>query len=174
MSHFYATLPKELQDLSLHEAIRLYENGPAKIQDAITGLSHEQLNSFPIPGTWSIQQIVVHLLDSDILASVRMKRVIAENDPTLELYDESAFARKLGYDRMDLDLVMDLFVQNRRLNASILRLLQPAEFDRTGLHPEFGPITLRQLLNAYIFHVDHHLSFIKKKRELVVATPSAS
>ena len=36
--------------------------------------------AFPIPGTWSIQQIIMHLMDSDLIASDRMNfaKVIAE------------------------------------------------------------------------------------------------
>lgn len=169
MSHFYASVPKTLNDLSIAEAIDRYEAGPEQVRDAIRGLSCEQTNAFPIPGTWSIGQIVVHLLDSDIMATVRMKRIIAEEQPELGLYDESAYARKLSYDRMDLDLVCDVFALNRKLTASILRLLPDASFDNIGTHPEFGRITLRELLDAYIHHVDHHMAFIEKKREMVMA-----
>src|SRR4051812_36930394 len=56
--------------------IELYAAGASEPQRAIRGLSRAQLNSFPIPGTWSIQQIVMHLMDSDLIASYRMKRLI--------------------------------------------------------------------------------------------------
>jgi hypothetical protein len=50
------------------------------------------MRAFPVPGTWSIQQIVLHMMDSDLIASDRMKRVIAEDRPTLIGYNETAFS----------------------------------------------------------------------------------
>ena len=43
----------------------------------IRGLTAQELNSFPVPGTWSVQQVIFHLMDSDLICSDRMKRVIA-------------------------------------------------------------------------------------------------
>ena len=79
-----------------------YVAGAAKPAQAIAGLSREQLNAFPVPGTWSIQQIVIHLMDSDLIGADRMKRVAAENRvPTLIGYDETAFAKELFYGELD-------------------------------------------------------------------------
>ena len=61
---------------------------PAK---AIQGLSPAELNAVPIPGKWSVQQVIIHLLDSDLVGTDRMKRVIAEDKPTLLAYNETLF-----------------------------------------------------------------------------------
>jgi hypothetical protein len=42
---------------------------------AIAGLSPAELDAFPVPGTWSIRQIIVHLWESDLAASHRMRRI---------------------------------------------------------------------------------------------------
>ena len=61
-----------------------YADGGDKLTEAIAGLSEEQMAAFPVPGTWSIQQIVLQLLDSDLIGAERMKRVTAEDDPLLD------------------------------------------------------------------------------------------
>ncbi|MEX2112009.1 MAG: DinB family protein, partial [Pirellulales bacterium] len=148
--------------------IEQYAAGAVQPAAAIAGLSREQLNAFPVPGTWSIQQIVVHLMDSDLIGADRMKRVAAEDrPPTLIGYDESAFANKLFYDELDPNMACDVFAKNRLLTAEILRRLPAAAFQRTGNHNEHGVMTLAELLANYVEHLNHHLKFIHQKRKLL-------
>src|SRR6476620_8962199 len=94
-----------------------FETGGQKVKAAIAGLSREDLLAFPVPGTWSIQQIVLHIVDSDLVLSDRMKRVIAEDKPLLIGYDESKFAARLHYDALDTGLACEIFAANRRLTG---------------------------------------------------------
>lgn len=134
---------------------------------AIEGLSDKDLNALPIPGTWSIQQIVVHLMDSDLIASDRMKRLIAMDNPTITAYDETAFSQKLNYDKTDVRLAAEIFEKNRILHAALLRSLPDAAFNRTGNHTERGKITLADLVKMYAGHVDSHMKHLRKKREML-------
>lgn len=60
-----------------------YAGGGIVLHAAIRGLSAANLDAVPVPGSWSIRQIVLHLMDSDLIASDRMKRVIAQENPML-------------------------------------------------------------------------------------------
>jgi uncharacterized damage-inducible protein DinB len=144
-----------------------YGAGAEALGRAIAGLTREDLVAYPVPGTWSIQQIVLHLMDSDLIASDRMKRVIAEENPTLIGFDESAFARGLFYDQLDASLAADVFAKNRLLTAEILRRLPDAAFERFGTHNERGRVTLADLLQTMVGHLDHHLGFLREKRRLL-------
>jgi uncharacterized damage-inducible protein DinB len=147
--------------------IETFAQGGQVLREAVAGLSRAQLTAFPIPGTWSIHQIVVHLMDADAVAVDRMKRVAAMNNPLLIGYDESAYIEKLSPHEMSLDDCLALFDLNRRLMAGILRRLPDEAFDRTGVHNEAGKVTLGGLVESYIRHLDHHLAFIHKKRAMV-------
>jgi hypothetical protein len=150
------------------DLIERYAAGANKLGPAIAGLSREQLNAFPVPGTWSIQQIVLHLMDSDLIGSDRMKRVAAEEKPpTLIGYDESAFARGLFYEDLDPRLACEVFQKNRLLTAEVLRRLPEAAFARTGHHNEHGCVSLADLVETYVGHLDHHLKFVHEKRRLL-------
>lgn len=141
------------------------------VHDATQGLSREQLLSMPIPGTWSIQQIALHLVDSDLVISDRMKRVIAEESPPLIGYDESLFAKHLFYEEADVAQAAQLFELNRRHTHAILTRLPDAAFTRVGLHSERGPLTLEQLLRGGIDHLEGHMVHARKKRAMVLGNP---
>ena len=112
------------------DLIARYSAGGPLLAQSIAGLSPQELTAFPVPGTWSIQQIVLHLLDSDLVASQRMKQIIAEDNPTLVAWDETAFAERLSYNELDPHLAAELFAGNRRLTAEMLRR-QPASAFRS-------------------------------------------
>lgn len=145
---------------------RYFQGGPL-VRQAIEGLAKPDLNAFPIPGAWSIQQIVLHLMDSDLIGADRMKRVAAENRPTLIGYNESEFANRLYGQELDAVMAAQIFDLNRQMTAAMLRPLPDASFARVGRHNERGDVTLEQLLVGYIDHLDHHLRFIRQKRELL-------
>jgi hypothetical protein len=146
---------------------RYVQDAPT-LRRSIAGLARDDLNAVPVPGTWSIQQIVLHLMDSDLIGADRMKRVAAEpTPPALIGYDESAFARGLFYDQLDPQTACDVFEKNRLLTAEILRRLPDEAFRRKGHHNEHGEMTLAELLQNYVAHLEHHLKFIREKRRLL-------
>ena len=146
-----------------------YEAGGLKLRQAISGLTREDLLAKPPAewkvGLWSIQQVVMHLMDSDLIWAARIKCMIAEENPTIIGYDESRFAANLLYDEQDVSLAVEIFDLNRRQFAKVLRKLPPAAFARTGQHSERGMITVEQSMHGEVEHLDHHVKFIHAKRE---------
>jgi DinB superfamily len=131
---------------------------------AVAGLTRDDLLAHPIPGTWSVQEVILHLMDSDLVGSDRMKRVIAEPNPTLLAYDENLWVKHLGYDRADTATACEVFRLNRNMTAAILRRLPDAAFERTGNHTERGIESLARLVDGYVDHLHHHLKFVREKR----------
>ena len=148
-----------------HNAIDLYARGIGLLSYAAEGLTQPELLSRPGPGNWSTVEVLVHLLDSDLVSSDRMKRVIAEETPPLVAYDENKWATRLHYEAQPTGTAAMLFDLNRRHMLEVLRRLDGAAFQRTGLHSERGPLTLAQLVQGAADHLDHHLRFIYEKRE---------
>jgi uncharacterized damage-inducible protein DinB len=145
--------------------IEQYEHGGDKLRQVVQGLTHDDLHALPVPGTWSIQQIIIHLLDSDLVLADRMKRVIAEDKPALLAFDENRWAKQLAYDFRSADDAVALFGLNRKQMAEVMRRLPDEAFARTGTHNERGVQTLEQIVGFAVEHLDHHLKFARDKRE---------
>jgi hypothetical protein len=153
--------------MSHADAIRRYAEGGKLLSTAVEGLSREHLFAYPIPNTWSIQQIVVHMCDSDLVGTDRMKRVIAEDVPLLVNYDENAWAKHLDYDRIDAQQASQLFALNRAYMTSRLERLPEAAFSRYGIHTQVGKKTLGDMVAGYAEHLDGHLAHLWKKRKML-------
>ena len=70
-----------------------YRAGYAAVVDALAGADDAALDRRPGPGTWSAREIVHHLADSEMTSAIRLRRLIAEENPTIVGYDQEAFAR---------------------------------------------------------------------------------
>jgi uncharacterized damage-inducible protein DinB len=149
------------------QLIDRYLSDATKLSNSIEGLSRDEMLAFPVPGTWSIQQIVLHLVDSDLVLADRMKRVIAEERPLLIGFDETKFAARLHYESQDAALAAAIFRDNRRQMAEVLKRLPPAAFERVGIHSERGKVTLADLVANAVNHLEHHLKFLREKRKLL-------
>jgi len=144
-----------------------YEHGGLKLRQAIQGLQREDLLAFPVAGTWSIQQIVLHLADTEGVLTDRMKRIIAEERPTLLSFDETRWTSHLHYHDQSAEDAAALLELMRRQMARVLRALPDDAFDRQGIHNEAGPQRLGEIVRKAASHLDHHLKFIVDKREML-------
>ena len=142
-----------------------YAAGPKSLREAVAGMTSEQLQARPIPGKWTTLEVVCHLADFEPIYLDRMKRVIAENEPTMFGGDPDVFARRLAYDQREIQEELDLISACRAQMARLLRTLSPADFQRRGIHNEAGPLTLLELLRRVTEHLPHHVQFIREKRQ---------
>lgn len=150
---------------TLPQLIDAYLQGPQKLRQAVKGMTQEQLVARPIAGKWSSLEVVCHLCDFEPVYADRMKRVIAEDRPTLLGADEKQFAASLAYHERDLEEELSIVEMTRQQMARILRTLKPEALQRVGVHNEVGPRTLEQLLTTITNHIDHHVKFIHEKRK---------
>jgi len=148
--------------------IEHYAAGGEKLSMAIRGLTREDLLAVPPAdanvGRWSIQQVVIHCLDSDLIATDRLKRMIAEDNPTIVGYDENRFVQNLYYPEQPAETAVQIVDLNRKVFVNVLRRLPATAWERKGTHNERGVITVAGYLKSTVDHLDHHLSFIHKKR----------
>jgi uncharacterized damage-inducible protein DinB len=145
--------------------IEQYLDGPKKLRAAVAGMSREQVLARPIAGKWSTLEVVAHLADFDPIYADRMKRVIAEDNPTLVGADEKHFAAALCYHDRDLQEELAIIEATRSQLARILRKLPESACQRVGNHTERGQLTLEKLLGGVTEHVLHHMKFIAEKRQ---------
>jgi len=152
------------------DLIDQYAAGPEKLSLGIRGLTREDLLTAPAAdagpelGKWSIQQVVMHMCDSEQCYADRMKRVIAEENPILQAYDENRWAENLRYEDQDAQRAIELINLLRMQMAVILRRTPESAFTRAGQHTERGKVTLQNLLETSVKHLEHHLRFIHAKR----------
>jgi hypothetical protein len=142
-----------------------YLAGPDILATAVARMSDEQLNACPIAGKWSTRQVICHVADFEVIYADRLKRVIAEDCPTLFDGDPDTLASGLAYSVRPVGIELDMIAAVRRHMTTILRELKATDFQRTGNHSEAGNLTLETLLQRISDHIPHHVRFIAEKRK---------
>ena len=116
-----------------------YLTGAADVQDAVAGITDAELDRVPAPpDEWTARMVAHHLADSEAMAYIRLRRLIAEDEPVIHAYDEPEWARRLHYDR-PIGTSLDVLVAVRAASLGLLERLTRAEWSRRGTHTESGP-----------------------------------
>jgi hypothetical protein len=147
--------------------IEAYSGGAKQLRDAMRPTVDADLDVRPIKGKWSIREVVCHLADSEIVYADRMKRVIAEDNPTFFEADPDLFRPALYCPRRPPDKELDVLEAIRAHMLPILQCCNADDFQRTGVHSLDGPMTLRTLLERITAHVPHHIAFIEAKLQAI-------
>jgi hypothetical protein len=140
-----------------------YKAGFAEIVKALEGADDAALDRRPGPGKWSAREIVHHLADSEMTSAIRLRRLLAEDNPTIVGYDEAEFARRLHYGR-PIASSLEAFRWARISTAEILDGLSDAEWGRSGTHSESGPYSVIRWLEIYAEHAHKHAGQIRRAR----------
>lgn len=109
-------------------------------------------------GEWSARQCIHHVADSEAQSYARLRRLLAEPDPVIQGYDESAWAQSplLGYDTLPIENSLAVFAAVRAASLDLIRRLTPAELRLAGTHTEAGHYTVERWLATYAGHPIEH------------------
>ncbi len=141
--------------------IARFREGYAVVEQAADGLTDEDLDRPGPEGGWTPREVVHHLADSEATAYVRLRKLIAEDEPIIQAYDEPEFARRLHYDR-PIGSSLAVLKAVRAASLELLESLIPAEWDRRGTHTESGAYTVDDWLRIYAGHSHDHAAQIRR------------
>lgn len=145
--------------------IEAYFRGPEQLRDAVSSTPEYGWDAKPVEGRWSIRQVVCHLADSEIVYADRIKRVLAEDNPTFFEADPDVFLPALHCTQRPWKTELNVIEAVRSHMLPILQACDSQDFQRTGVHSLDGPMDLRTLLERITGHLPHHIAFIEKKLE---------
>ncbi|MEP1096526.1 MAG: DinB family protein [Cyclobacteriaceae bacterium] len=148
---------------SLQDTISILERTPSTVRNTLEGLPDNWVKQNEGPDTWSPFDVVGHLIHGEKTDWIpRTKIVLFEDDKHFTPYDRFAqFKESVGKTMADL-LGEFESLRARNIEELIDLNLQESDFDKTGIHPEFGPVTIRQLLAAWTVHDLGHIVQINR------------
>ncbi len=132
---------------------------PNDLQAALNGLTEAQLRFSYREGGWNVRQIVHHIADSHLHAYVRMKWLLAEDNPSIKVWNQDDWALARDYEQ-DIQPSVHIITGIQERMANIFETATEADWKRTAQHPERGSITLDDFLNMYHSHGAHHIAQI--------------
>jgi hypothetical protein len=145
------------------ERIERYRTGTADLADALAGITEEELDRAQPDGEWTARQVVHHLADSETMAYTRLRRLVAEDGPVIQGYDEPLFAKRLHYDR-PIETSLEVTAAVRASSLELMGAMSPADWAKTGTHSEHASYSVERWLEIYSEHVHEHADQIRRAR----------
>jgi hypothetical protein len=145
--------------------LQRYAHGAAEVRKAVQDLTDAELDAPAADdptGGWTARQVVHHLADSEMTSAIRLRRLLAEDAPTIAGYDEAEFARRLHYDTRPIDASLDAMDAARRSSLDLLHHLREDEWPRAGTHTESGSYSVETWLRIYAAHASDHADQIRR------------
>ena len=140
-----------------------YQSGVAALDEALEGIRDEELDRPQPGGEWTAREVVHHLADRESMAYIRLRRLIAEDNPAIQGYDEPEWARRLHYDR-PIETSRAVVGAVRAASLQLMASLTEGEWARTGTHAESGAYGVGQWLEIYASHTHDHADQIRRAR----------
>lgn len=142
--------------------VERYRDGYAAFATAVSGC--DDLDAPGGDGGWTPRQVVHHLADAEMTSAIRLRRLLAEDEPVIAAYDENAFARVLRYDARPVEAALRAVEASRAASAEILDGLTEAQWARRGTHSEDGAYGVEAWLRAYAAHPYDHAEQVRASR----------
>src|SRR5687767_248693 len=154
-------IPLNLNERS--DLIARYAAGYDEVLDSLSNATDADLDRDPPDGGWSPRKIIHHLADSEMTSAIRLRRLLAEDSPMIQGYDEEEFARRLHYER-PIETSLQALKASRDSTVSLLECLSDEEWQRAGSHSESGAYSVQDWLRIYANHAHDHANQIRKAR----------
>jgi hypothetical protein len=124
------------------EIIKTLRATPVVVRALVAGVDQAQLRRRPGPGEWAMIEVVGHLADTEERALARVRRMLGEDNPPLEPFDQKALAEQHRYLELDLQGELDRLEVLRQQHVAELEALDGPAWERTGRHGEHGELSV--------------------------------
>ncbi len=148
----------------LYKSIQILEKTPLILESYLTDLSNDWLKNNEGENTWSPYNIVGHLIEGEKTDwMVRIKTILSNSENKLfEPFDR--FTQLEADQSIPISDLLNKFRGLRFKNIEELKSLQISSDDlnSTGIHPDFGEVTLQELISTWVVHDLGHIGQISR------------
>lgn len=149
-------------NFAIAEAIEILERTPKMLEFFLSGLSKEWLQCNEGEGTWNAAEVIDHLIEGEKTNWLpRLQFILDEGEnkpfPPFDRYSHLNESKKIS-----LEQKLFNFQTIRAENVTKLQNLIDSKLhlERTGLHPEFGQVKVRELISTWAVHDLTHIAQI--------------
>lgn len=170
------TLPdlEQIRALDTDSLVARLRVGVEHFDPRVFELTDEQLDQAWLPdagaGRWPVRVLLGHLADAEIVNAHRVRRAFGEDNPTLAVWDENAFIDSGLYGcteasgfRPPIGGDVAAIHTTRSWVVAMLYQFEDRHWRRKALHPERGPITIRDIADYNCWHLEQHAAYLNAK-----------
>jgi uncharacterized damage-inducible protein DinB len=147
---------------AISEVLANLAAAPRRLERLASSLSPRAAATRPAPDKWSAKEIICHLADCELVYGFRYRKILAEPDAALVPFDQDAWAKSLQYQSQSLKSALAAFGALRNAHVVLFKSLAAESWERSGRHPDYGVLTLKQLVSHLASHDQSHVAQIER------------
>src|SRR6266487_2449787 len=93
---------KGFHEFSNEFLLDVYAQGPKRLKNSVADLNEDELTVFPFKDKWSIKEIAFHVLDSELVGSIRFRQTLTQSDTVFPFYNQDIWTKELEYQQRDI------------------------------------------------------------------------
>jgi len=138
------------------DPMRMLRAAPGRLERMVAGVPRGRLTRRPLPGKWSVGEILAHLSEIELLWGYRVRTMLERENPEIVGMDQEVWARVGRYAKRDPRASLGLYAALRRSHVALLDGLSPKERARGGRHSQFGRLTIDGIVRLLAGHDVNH------------------
>ncbi|MGN7887657.1 DinB family protein [Dyadobacter endophyticus] len=143
------------------EPMTLLGKMPGILEALVREASPSQLQFRTASGKWSINEIVAHMADDELVGAYRIRMILSVPGTDIQAFDQAEWAVRGKYEQIPIEDSLALFTRLRHTNLQLFHLLEPEQWDYFGIHAERGKESIRDIALYYAGHDINHLQQIR-------------
>lgn len=139
-----------------------FDGQSAQLESLLGSLPPGEDSNLHEPYTWTLKQVVGHLIDSERIFSTRLLRIAVGDQTPNPDFEQNSYVDGLDYDDVSMADLIAEFTGLRKSNTLLLRRLSDEQISRTGT-ASGRDISARAIPFLMGGHVIYHLEIMKKR-----------
>jgi hypothetical protein len=147
----------------MQQTLERLRSFPSRLLPAIHGIAEADLARPEADGKWSILDVIAHLGDLELIYAVRIRTILsgAGDGSPLPVLAQNRWVERV-HRREPLAELLEELCFHRRMNLTLFERLSEEELSSSGIHPDYGPITIRDAATRIERHDEKHLKQIER------------
>jgi len=133
-----------------------------KLARLIKGVPTGKLRKRPAPDKWSVNEILAHLAETEIVGGFRMRLILGAPGASITAFDQDAWVISGHYEKRDPRKSLEQFRVLREANLALLKSLTPEQWKHYGMHPERGQESIEHVVRMFAGHDINHLLQVER------------
>lgn len=152
-------VPEKVKFEDVQKWLKEIETYTTRLRETVISLNEEELNKTYREGSWTVQQLVHHIADSQLNMYQRLKLALTDDNPIVPAFDQDQWAVQPD-SKLPVESSIKMLEGINEHVVSLGNHLTEAQLKRTFTHEVNGEITVATKIAKLAWHEEHHLAHI--------------
>ena len=142
--------------------LAVFAKQPETLQQLLGDLPDGEEKKFHEPCTWTLKQVLGHLIDVERIFSTRLLRIGVGDQQALPGMDQNTYVASFDFEQVAISTLLDEFAALRKANVILAKRMSPESLQRVGIASD-SSVSARANLYILCGHVVYHEEIVRRR-----------